>query len=748
MKNQPALRGDKPRKKVLDLSSGSRKLAWDILIGILTFALIYAILITAVSPEKYELKVGDISPDPIAAPRDVEDRLATEARIEIARANVEDKYSINEEVMTGVVAQLDDIFNQIDLARYRANKRIENWKKDQLEEQASQEEQEANPSQLPNTDDQQPIGQVEDVLDLEPDLDLLFDDLFLSEIQDLFPIELTKDNLMTLLSCKDEELDRLKTGLEESVKKIQGAGIKSDEIEKAKQSLASDMQVLALTSDLRQLATTIGSSVLKPNYLYDQTLTNQAKDLAASQVEKVIYIKGQYIVNAGQPITEAQMEMLSELGLLKDKVDFSLIFGVFVAVFICLGIIVLYIFYFEKELLDNPIILLMIGLILILSLGLSYVTSLLNPYLVPAAMAGMLLAILTKPRIAMVINMVLAVLISYMLGMQIYALLMTLAGGMVGIMFVQARQHRYVIVWAGIAVSLVSIMAILSSEMLSSGGWNRPLNSSFYGLMSGMLASVLTIGTLPIWENLFNIITPLRLMELANPNQPLLKRLLMETPGTYHHSIIVANLAESAADAIGANGLMARVGAYYHDIGKLVRPYYFKENQLYSENPHDKLNPVLSKKIITSHTKDGIELAKKYKIPVVIQDFISQHHGTTPVAYFFHKAKENNSDIEIEDFRYTGPKPTSKEVALVMLADTVEAAVRAMSDRNAEKIEEQIRKLIRDKLLDGQLDNAALTIKDLDTAATSFTKVISGIFHERIEYPDIKALDERTRKDK
>ncbi len=748
MNNQPALRGDKPRKKVLDLSSGSRKLAWDILIGILTFALIYAILITAVSPEKYELKVGDISPDPIAAPRDVEDRLATEARIEIARANVEDKYSINEEVMTGVVAQLDDIFNQIDLARYRANKRIENWKKDQLEEQASQEEQEANPSQLPNTDDQQSIGQVEDVLDLEPDLDLLFDDLFLSEIQDLFPIELTKDSLMTLLSCKDEELDRLKTGLEESVKKIQGAGIKSDEIEKAKQSLASDMQVLSLTSDLRQLATTIGSSVLKPNYLYDQTLTNQAKDLAASQVEKVIYIKGQYIVNAGQPITEAQMEMLSELGLLKDKVDFSLIFGVFVAVFICLGIIVLYIFYFEKELLDNPIILLMIGLILILSLGLSYVTSLLNPYLVPAAMAGMLLAILTKPRIAMVINMVLAVLISYMLGMQIYALLMTLAGGMVGIMFVQARQHRYVIVWAGIAVSLVSIMAILSSEMLSSGGWNRPLNSSFYGLMSGMLASVLTIGTLPIWENLFNIITPLRLMELANPNQPLLKRLLMETPGTYHHSIIVANLAESAADAIGANGLMARVGAYYHDVGKLVRPYYFKENQLYSENPHDKLNPVLSKKIITSHTKDGIELAKKYKIPVVIQDFISQHHGTTPVAYFFHKAKENNSDIEIEDFRYTGPKPTSKEVALVMLADTVEAAVRAMSDRNAEKIEEQIRKLIRDKLLDGQLDNAALTIKDLDTAATSFTKVISGIFHERIEYPDIKALDERTRKDK
>ncbi|HZK34223.1 MAG TPA: HDIG domain-containing protein, partial [Bacillota bacterium] len=404
-----------------------------------------------------------------------------------------------------------------------------------------------------------------------------------------------------------------------------------------------------------------------------------------------------------------------------------------------------YLIYFERELIDRPAILLMISLILCLSLGLSYATSLLNPYLIPAAMAGMLLAILTKPRTAMVINIMLAVLVSYMLDMQMYALLMTLSGGMVGILLVQAKQNRYAIAWSGIAVSLASILSIVSSEMLSSGGWQSPLQSSFYGSMSGMLASILTIGTLPIWENLFEVITPIRLIELANPNQPILKRLLIEAPGTYHHSIIVANLAESAADAIGANGLMARVGAYYHDIGKLARPYYFKENQLYSENPHDKLNPVLSKKIITSHTKDGLELAKRYKIPQILQDFISQHHGTTPVAYFYHKAKENDSNIHIDEFKYVGPKPSTREIALVMLADTVEAAVRSMSERNSKKIEEQIRKLIREKLTAGQLDDADLTMRDLDTVAISFTNVISGIFHERVEYPDINSLEERTK---
>jgi len=265
-------------------------------------------------------------------------------------------------------------------------------------------------------------------------------------------------------------------------------------------------------------------------------------------------------------------------------------------------------------------------------------------------------------------------------------------------------------------------------------------------MMGGLLSSVLTIGTLPIWENLFGVITPIKLLELANPNQPVLKRLLMETPGTYHHSIIVANLAERAADAIGANGLLVRVGAYYHDIGKLERPYYFKENQLYADNPHDKLDPILSTRIIQSHTQYGVEMAKRYNVPSIIHDFILQHHGTTPVVYFFHKAKNNTEqEIKLEDFRYLGPKPNCREVAILMMADTVEAAVRSLSDHTPKTVEELIRKLIHDKLEDGQLDDSNLTIRDLNTISEAFSSVISGIFHERVKYPQVNLNEEKAK---
>jgi putative nucleotidyltransferase with HDIG domain len=290
------------------------------------------------------------------------------------------------------------------------------------------------------------------------------------------------------------------------------------------------------------------------------------------------------------------------------------------------------------------------------------------------------------------------------------------------------------------------MLTIMGYEMMVSGNWLSAAKSSFWGIGGGVFASVLALGTLPIWEYLFGIITPIRLIELSNPNQPLLKRLLMEAPGTYHHSIIVANLAESAAEAVGANGILARVGAYYHDIGKLSRPYYFRENQLSSDNPHDRLDPALSASIIISHARDGVKLAQKYKVPKILQDFMLQHHGTTPVIYFYHKSKNNSdnpNDVKLDDFRYAGPKPQSPETAIVMLADTVEAAVRSLPEPTSEKIDELIRRLIKEKLEDGQLDECRLTLKDLDSIATAFKNVICGIFHERVEYPDVDLNEER-----
>ncbi|MGN0762310.1 MAG: HDIG domain-containing metalloprotein, partial [Aristaeellaceae bacterium] len=239
---------------------------------------------------------------------------------------------------------------------------------------------------------------------------------------------------------------------------------------------------------------------------------------------------------------------------------------------------------------------------------------------------------------------------------------------------------------------------------------------------------------------------PSKLLELANPNHPLLRRLLIEAPGTYHHSIIVANLAEAAAEKIGANPFLARTGAYFHDVGKLKRPLYFKENQM-GDNPHDRTDPYVSAAILTTHTRDGVQLAQKYHLPPEIQRIISEHHGDTPVMYFYHKAlqQSDGKPVDIADFRYDGPRPCTKESAVIMLADTIEAAVRSMPDPTPQAIERFIEKLVRGKLEDGQLSNSPLTLRDIDGICEAFATVLNGVFHERIEYPNVK-IPEREEK--
>ncbi|MDO4483395.1 MAG: HDIG domain-containing protein [Clostridia bacterium] len=234
-------------------------------------------------------------------------------------------------------------------------------------------------------------------------------------------------------------------------------------------------------------------------------------------------------------------------------------------------------------------------------------------------------------------------------------------------------------------------------------------------------------------------------MELSNPNHPLLRRLLLEASGTYHHSIIVANLAEAAAEKIHANPLLARTGAYFHDVGKMKRPLYFKENQI-GDNPHDRTDPYVSAAIVTSHTKDGLSLALKHRLPREIQKIIVEHHGNTPVMYFYHKASQlaNGKPVDVNDFRYDGPRPSSKESAIVMLADTVEAAVRSMPDPTPQAIDEKIRKLVQGKVDDGQLNDAPLTLRDIDRICVAFASVLNGAFHERIEYPNVEIPKQQT----
>ncbi|MDA8096309.1 MAG: HDIG domain-containing protein, partial [Clostridia bacterium] len=232
---------------------------------------------------------------------------------------------------------------------------------------------------------------------------------------------------------------------------------------------------------------------------------------------------------------------------------------------------------------------------------------------------------------------------------------------------------------------------------------------------------------------------------LSNPSQPLLRQLLLEAPGTYHHSIIVGNLAEAAADAVGGDSVAVRVGAYYHDVGKIRRPYFFIENQMSAENPHDKIAPGLSTLILTSHVKDGVEMAREHKLPGKIVDIIEQHHGTSIINYFYHKALEQDEKnvVKADDFRYEGPKPQTREAAIVMLADAVEAGVRSLSNPTEGKIEGLVRKIVKDKLDDGQLEECDLNFQDLNRISSAFVRILTGIFHRRIEYPDAKDVERR-----
>jgi len=226
-------------------------------------------------------------------------------------------------------------------------------------------------------------------------------------------------------------------------------------------------------------------------------------------------------------------------------------------------------------------------------------------------------------------------------------------------------------------------------------------------------------------------------MELARPTHPLLRELLLKAPGTYHHSILVSNMAEEAAGRIGADALLARVGAYYHDVGKITRPYFFVDNQVEGVNVHERLDPRTSAQIVISHVKDGLDLAKKYRLPSKVRDFIPQHHGTSLATYFYQQARESEGDeVNEEDFRYPGPKPQTKETAIVMLADNCEAAVRAERPASLEEIEELVRKVIGNKVLAGQLDECDLTLRDLDEIRSAFVSILEGVFHPRIKYPE------------
>ena len=396
---------------------------------------------------------------------------------------------------------------------------------------------------------------------------------------------------------------------------------------------------------------------------------------------------------------------------------------------------------YYKDIYNNSSKLIMINIITIMTIVFARVFSIASPYLIPLACTPILLTLLLNYRISLVVSITNIILMAVAVSFNIEIIILAIVSVIVGATFLKKMQQRNDIVYSCIYIAILNGVMTLSISALVTSNLKEILLDTAFILVGSLLSGILSTGLLPFFESMFDIVTNVKLLELSNPNNPLLKKLLMEAPGTYHHSVIVANLAEVATEAVGGNALLARIGAYYHDIGKTKKPYFFKENQLGKENPHDDITPELSKLLIISHVKDGLELAREYKLPKVIQDFIPTHHGKTLVKYFYLTAKnnaENPDDIKEEDYMYPGPKPKTKEQCILMLADSVEAAVRSISNPTKEKIENMVDNIVKDKLSSGQLDDSQLTISDVKKIKKCFLKTLNGIYHERIEYPKDK----------
>ena len=526
----------------------------------------------------------------------------------------------------------------------------------------------------------------------------------------------------------------------------------------------ADQQINSIpyTLEAKEVIKIMTINTIRPNLIFNREATDKAIREAIDAVQPVqkTVKAGEIIVREGDRVTLEQISILEQLGIQRSKSYPLTLVGAAIFVLLTFWIIIEFLRRYYKEIFQNDSQMLLIGLVFIIIMLVSRFLTVIKigdqpelnalmGYLAPVAAGSMLLAILLDSRLAFFITSIMAIYVGLLTnGNQLFYAITAFVGGSVGIFQVYRVNQTSDLAKSALYVALANIATIITLSFI--GGTislHVLLVGALIGAVNGILSAILMIGALPYLETAFSITSMIKLLELSNPNHYLLKRELLEAPGTYHHSLMVGNLAEASAEAIGANPLLVRVGSYYHDIGKIKRPEYFVENQRGLENPHEKIAPALSALIITSHVKEGVELAREAHLPQVIIDFIEQHHGTSLAKYFYSRALEEDEEGKISEdsFRYEGPKPQSKEVALVMLADSVEAAVRSLKEPTAEKIENMVDKIIKDKLNDGQLELCDLTFKDLHIISESFCNVLEGIYHKRIEYPEIivKELEKR-----
>lgn len=706
------------KKKWRRFLEGSRSVQLVLLVGLLGIYLFFVTL-NHVHTETYHIERFSMAAETIRSPITIENKKETERKTRETVQAVSDRYKISEEITEEQVNYVNEVFEAISTLE-------EELKVDRNEEEED--------IPVPTTD-QEKVEKLKFILS----------DNITSSVTDQTLIQLMN------ISKKDRDFGReiFISALEETLNN----GVRTENIQTAITNIKDAIKYSTINEDLKVPLTKLSEFAVVENSFFDVEQTSEARKEAASNVEPVMIRAGEVIVREGQTITNEIYEKLDLVGVLDDNRNFFPLIGLGLLILAIVSVIYYQLRHVDKPF-DNRIALAVIS-IFVIGIAFMKVISLYSDsdnqlfYVVPVATGALLMRLFINERFAIIHSILLSILGAIIFNEEIAGSLNAEAGiyfalsQLAGIFLLTNVKDRTAILKTGFGMTVVNIIIVLSFLFLSFEKYTvidllLPIG---FAVLSALLSSVLTLGLLPFFETGLGILSDIKLLQLSNPNQPLLKKILTEAPGTYHHSVMVANLSEAACEAIGANGLLARVGAYYHDIGKTVRPHYFIENQLSIRNPHDFIDPKKSAKIIISHPYDGANLLEKYKMPEEIIDIAKQHHGTSLLKFFYLKEKETNPEVLESDFRYPGPKPQTKEAAIVCICDSVEAAVRALKEPTEEKIEVIVSSIINDRMTDNQLNESPLTMSDLNQIKRTVCETLKGIFHSRIQYPDDKEAD-------
>lgn len=712
-----------------------RNTVLSLVYSIITCVAIVLLVLSEIMPQTHTVQVGEIAEETIYAIGEVEDTQETEKKEQAARDSVADIY-VPDSAKTN---QTLTYFQETVFANIKIVADYGNTIRDGKENTGSY------------------------IVQYDPVKQENFGKNELSFIID--SVDMLDENAMTktqkiiaVLDSDPKDVDALKEWLIPKLKQWLDKGINEEQLQNVKTNIAKEIkdgQVIA-NVELKQVVADIIENQLTANSVYDQEQTEAARLAAVKDVQPVIIPKGTAIVTQNTIVTQNQYDMLNKLGMLEEgDLPYALIIGSAGMVVVLLAMVALYVWVFESKTVVQPKKILLLCLLVVVNI---LIALLLKSggfqKMMNAAICTILIAMLFNEQIALTVNTMLSVILALFLSDEagvfttdaVALIISSLAGGTVAIHScknVRKGSNRAKMLVPGVIAGIVGMVTAFLVMWTAGREITACLKGASYSLIGGGIAAIFSAASLPLWESMFGLITQSKLLELSNSSSDLLRKISIEIPGTYQHSSTVAEMAENGAKDIGADAMLARTAALYHDIGKLRCPECYTENQtVESKNYHDTLSPKESTKMIFSHITEGVQIAKANKLPVEIIDVIRQHHGTSAVQYFYNKAKQLDPLTNIDDFRYPGPNPQTKEAGIILLADCIEASVRSMDKKTPETIKAQIEKMFKARIDDGELDACELTLRDINTLKHSFLDTLSAVYHTRIKYDNQEKRDD------